>query len=573
MPVYQIERPKAFGGYPTPNLQTLNGDTVNKLFFLTENEWERARNEKQYDIIIVGSGFCALALAEQALRNYPSCQILILERGPYFLSTHFQNLGKPFDGMLAGSLETFPWTVSAKTANGYGGRVRIQHGMVPFFGGRSTLWSAWCPVPTHEEMHEWPDETIEATHRYIPSAEELLHVEKADKIDHSCAGVYGPLQNTIQELLQEKRTQVSGIYRTEAAPMAVDGRFSGQDFSKYSVPAELLSLAHRSGGHLDIVTNCIVEKIYQQSDDYQDNSRIATTLQTSRGVISLGDANLVLAMGTLPSTTLVRNSFPHVNAAGRRFGAHFISAIVARVPRREFTNADSFGELEIGAFYVAGTNGDNYRQQFHIQLTAISDKNPEKNAEKAFHYMPDVVATASKEQLLTSKDHVVFVCAVLGELDVTNPDSWFLGNKDDTDPTTNSKLQVVIQETDKETWTAMDNATFGILEQVLSCQSGECKVVEYWHGEPEKGSWTTVRPSEKERRVDMLVHESSTLHIGEEETAPVDTKYRLRGTSNVFVTGGALWPRSGSWNPTLTMVALAKDLADQLINKTKEARE
>ena len=381
------------------------------------------------------------------------------------------------------------------------------------------------------------------------------------------------MEKIIQKLLQRKGRKLRGVYRTEAAPTAVDGRFSGEEFSKYSVPAELLSLARKSGGQLDIVTNCIVEKIYQQSDDCQEESRIATALQTSRGVISLGEANLILAMGTLPPATLVRNSFPHVEAAGWRFGAHFISAIIARVPRRVFPNSHSFGEFEMGAFYIAGTNGGNYRQQFHIQLTAISDKNPEKNADKALHYMPDVVATASKEQLLTSKDHVVFVCAVLGELDVTNPDSWFLGNKDDTDPTTNSKLQVVIQETDKETWTAMDNATFGILEQVLSCQSGECKVVEYWHGEPEKGSWTTVRPSEKERRVDMLVHESSTLHIGEEETAPVDTKYRLRGTSNVFVTGGALWPRSGSWNPTLTMVALAKDLADQLINKTKEARE
>jgi choline dehydrogenase-like flavoprotein len=33
----------------------------------------------------------------------------------------------------------------------------------------------------------------------------------------------------------------------------------------------------------------------------------------------------------------------------------------------------------------------------------------------------------------------------------------------------------------------------------------------------------------------------------------------------VYVTGGALWPRSGSWNPTLTMVALSQKLAQNLV--------
>jgi choline dehydrogenase-like flavoprotein len=33
---------------------------------------------------------------------------------------------------------------------------------------------------------------------------------------------------------------------------------------------------------------------------------------------------------------------------------------------------------------------------------------------------------------------------------------------------------------------------------------------------------------------------------------------------NVYVTGAGLWPAGGSWNPTMTMVALAQDLADQL---------
>ncbi|XP_072022786.1 uncharacterized protein [Amphiura filiformis] len=286
-------------------------------------------------------------------------------------------------------------------------------------------------------------------------------------------------------------------------------------------------------------------------------------------MLALGNAKLILAMGTLPPTTLVRNSFPDV-AAGERFGAHFISSIIARIPRADFIDSDELHDLELGAFYIAGKGKEGYTQQYHIQLTVISDKSPDENVKKALRYMPDVVATASKEQLKSSVGKVVFVCAVLGELDVTNPDSWFKQNTDDTDLTTNSKLQVTVNEKDKKTWNAMDDATFGILEEVLSPEGPQA--VDYWHGSPDKGEWKKQRPSEEERRVDMLVHESSTLHIGEELSDPVDTNYCLRGTTNVYVTGASLWPRSGSWNPTLTMVALSQHLADQLVAEKKKRK-
>lgn len=92
--------------------------------------------------------------------------------------------------------------------------------------------------------------------------------------------------------------------------------------------------------------------------------------------------------------------------------------------------------------------------------------------------------------------------------------------------------------------------------------------VEYWHGTRDKGTWLAQRPPKVQYRVDAAVHESSTLHLGDESDAlaPVDARnYQLRGADNVFVTGSGLWPRGGSWNPTLTMTALALDLADKLV--------
>ena len=553
-------------GFPTPGPQEPTGQRVmDHVFFLSNAGWKAAREEKAYDFVIIGSGFCALGFAERALKNKPDSRILIVERGQLFLPEHFQNLPLPYKDTLGGLSETFPWTLSATTAEGLdGGYIRWQHGMVPFFGGRSTLWSAWCPRPNLKEMDGWPAETISAAHENFSSAETLLRVKPADKVDQgmdasqrrliaSKRPVYGALQDRVQSLLAQGATSVPGIYRSEPAPLACSGEnVDGIDFQKFSTPGELLQLTIQHKGKIDIACGVIVERIVQQNG-------AATALQTSRGVLALGNAKLILAMGTLPPATLVHNSFPDTANVGERFSAHFITSIVERVPKEDIDPEGKFGDLELGACYVAGTGPQGYSQQFHIQLSSLWDKYPVKNAGTALRYMPDVVATASMAQLKSSEGYVVFVCAVLGELDYRNPNNWFRRNQQDQDPTTNSLLQVVENQSDQQTWDAMDEGTFGILEKVLS--KGR---VQYWHGTADKGEWDSTRPSQADRRVPALVHESSALHIGNEETAPVDLDYRLKAASNVYVTGGALWPQGGSWNPTMTMVALAQDLADKL---------
>lgn len=567
-------------GFPTPGPQDPTGQRVmDHVFFLSHAEWKAAREENAYDYVVVGTGFCALAFAQRVLEANPHSRILMIERGAFFLPEHFQNLPLPFKDTLGGLSETFPWTLSATTALGKDGPVRWQHGMVPFFGGRSTLWSAWCPRPNGDELAGWPQATIEAARRNFETAEALLRVQKADQIDlersteelrviGKTRPVYGPLQRCIQSLLRENGASVDGIYRTQAAPLASAAEnVNGIDFQKYSTPGDILALADRQaklhaagkGARLDIVSDCTVDKIQQQEID---GARQATALETSRGVLPLGAAQLILAMGTLPPTTLLRNSFPDTRTLGERFSAHFISSIVARVPKSSLDPQGQFGDLELSACYVAGVADDSYEQQFHIQLSSLWDVNPAKNAGTALRYMPDVVATASQVQLQTSEGYVVFVCAVLGELDYDNPGSWFLRNHQDGNVTTNSLLQVRENARDYRTWDAMDEATFGILEEVLSPE-GVARV-EYWLGAPDKGEWSAERPGRQQRRVDALVHESSTLYLGEEESAPVDLNYRFRGSNNVYVTGGGLWPRGGSWNPTMTMVALAQDLADKL---------
>ncbi len=560
-------------GFPTPGPQDPSPQKVmDHVFFLSEGEWKKVREEEQFDHIVIGSGFCAYAFAERTLTVNPHARILIIERGPFFLPQHFQNLPLPYKETLGGLSETFPWTLAAATATQPPGRISWQHGMVPFYGGRSIMWSAWCPRPEEDEMRGWPRAVMDAAKSHFTSAEDLLNVVSADQIDagrsadvvdliNDTRPVYGIMQKALQDRLEAGLHKIDSATRSMPAPLAAaTGATSGVDFAKFSTPAVLLELtdkqaaleAQGKGAALRMVTDCTVLSVLQQDGR-------ATALNTNRGVVNIGNANLVLAMGTLPPATLVLNSFPQVQGAGGHFSAHFITSVVARVPRKDFDFSEQLGELELAAIYLAGKSPAG--MQYHVQLSVLSDRFPDKNAQKSERYAPDVVATASLAQLRSSEDYLVFVCAVLGELDESNPENH-LRLSGGADPTCNVTLQVLANATDDDTWDTMDEGTFQMLERVLSPAGAER--IEYWHGDPDAGTWGAARPAIAERRVPGLVHESSSLPIGEEEDAVVGIDYRLNGVQNVFVTGGSLWPTGGSWNPTMTMVALAQDLAERL---------
>ena len=343
------------------------------------------------------------------------------------------------------------------------------------------------------------------------------------------------------------------------------------DYEKYSAAGPLLSLlitkqviATKEGKSppLKILIRCLVKKIRQVNGK-------ATFLETDKGDFKLGDAKLILAMGTLPPTTLMLNSFPDLKLLkpiGTRFSAHFISSIIARVRPSDkigsiFEEAKAKGKLEMAAVYVAGENLAS-KHQFHIQISAVIDETPIANIYDTLRHLPDVVAAPSLKQLMTSKGYVLFVCACLGQIDHNNSKNYFRLNAD-KDITSNATLQCVTNDTDEALWDTMDDSTFKILDDKLDLNG----TIEYWHGK----DWQKGHPDKHQRRVPGLVHESSTMWIGEEgSSAPVDLDYKFRGVENVYLTGGALWPTGASWNPTCAMTGMAMDLADRLSKRQVE---
>jgi hypothetical protein len=74
--------PSSLAGFPTPGPQAPTpAFATAKHYFVDDGTWERIIDHGEFDDIVVGSGFCALAYVDAALKKDPWRKILILERG------------------------------------------------------------------------------------------------------------------------------------------------------------------------------------------------------------------------------------------------------------------------------------------------------------------------------------------------------------------------------------------------------------------------------------------------------------------------------------------------------------
>ncbi|KAF3005266.1 hypothetical protein E8E14_006561 [Neopestalotiopsis sp. 37M] len=394
-------------------------------------------------------------------------------------------------------------------------------------------------------MRDFPETMITTTKEGIfwEEARRLFHVVGADQIGDP---VYTGLQNEIDQRLKDRLQNVKTAEYSEPAQLAV-GRgtpTSTLRFNKFSTPAPLLKIYEEqqsnNAASLDILLNCVVKKLRPVDEDGHTHS-----IETSQCD----------------------------DTVGKRVSGHFLTHIVARAPLSAFDwnpvdgRSGSPRKLEIAAHYLAGKDPAS-KQQYHVQITAIHSPFPKDDAEDAARECPDYAAAATFEQLEHSTDHVVFVCATLGEFSERNPENWFKQDPENPDITTNMKLQYTLTDSDRTLWDTMDQATYETIEQMAKPKGSGLPSdgIEYWHvDENNKGSWKPTHPKQSEIRVPGIVHETSTAFMGPAvEGGSVDSNYNVHNVSNVFVTGGALFPTAGSWNPTMTMCGFAQDLARKL---------
>jgi hypothetical protein len=194
--------------------------------------------------------------------------------------------------VLGGPSETFPWTLSRKTFEDK--EIGFCHGSCPFFGGRSTFWSAWSPQPQQELMRDFTKSMIDTTKSrdFWPAAKKLLHVTRANDIDDT---IFAGLQTTIDNILKNNLKRIPSAETVEPAPLAVGrrSRTSTLRFNKFSVPGPLLGLCEEQrklarngkGAPLELVVNCRVTNMVKGDDG------VVRVIETNKGVLSWVDEN------------------------------------------------------------------------------------------------------------------------------------------------------------------------------------------------------------------------------------------------------------------------------------------
>ena len=86
--------------------------TINAHYFMSDEEWRESCNRQDYDYVVIGSSFCALAFTTRVLQNKPDAKTLIIEGGEFLLPDHFQNLHPAFAATILDPSETCPWSIS-----------------------------------------------------------------------------------------------------------------------------------------------------------------------------------------------------------------------------------------------------------------------------------------------------------------------------------------------------------------------------------------------------------------------------------------------------------------------------
>jgi choline dehydrogenase-like flavoprotein len=329
---------------------------------------------------------------------------------------------------------------------------------------------------------------------------------------------------------------------------------------------------------------------------------------TQRRFVPLASSGVaVIALGTVESTRLALQTFEQSLSwrAAQRMGqnllAHLRSNFTIRVPRAAIPNmppvpmpgAGAAQQLltEVSALFVKSrTNLQGRDRYFHLQVTASGASPGGRNSEaQLFRKVPDLDQLDQLRR--SSNSHVVITLRGIGEMSPRNPRS-FIGRNPQSLYFDRPRASVAMGDAqayaaavemgnpppqasaetrlDASVWQAMDQLadevalmfTAGQPFEILTNDGGTLSVPAgataadlaqlYPHRNRRDGLGTTH-------------HEAGTLRMGDNVADAVTDGFgRIHDTTNCFVASPALFPSSGSPNPMLTGVALARRTGDFL---------
>lgn len=491
--------------------------------------------ERNFDFIIIGGGATGSITLHKLLAINPDVRVLLIEQGPYLLPDHVQNLGSVYQPLMDTAVAS-PWRSE--------GDLQLVP-QVPYLGGRTLFWSGASPQPTVKNLGNWPSPVVDELADEWGEAKSIVGVWRASQIGQE----FGNLNSQLRDRVYggAKSNSYLNMPSQSAdfdAPLGMAATTEPRATRKFSAVPLLLAAAREHSENVAVLPKCKITGL-----TYADG-RVAA-LRTSLGALRVGDARIVLAMGTVENTQLVLRSFPPsvIRLAGTNLSANAASFFNCRVPRSAFTDLAA-DRPELAALYLdAGTTD----REFVLHLSASATVNPSRDIETIYRMLPDVFGAGTLDRL-TDPDHVVFLVngttEVAGTRSADSPNRIYIGE----DGKTVGAFR--LNESDRRAWDALDSMTDEVLRLVTRGSRPE-----FWSHDRQR--WELEFTGG--RRMPFAVLESGTLWMGDSpENSVTDLHGRLHAAGNVYVTGGALFPTHGSWNPLLTMAALSLRLARHL---------
>ena len=524
------------------------------------NTWDEAVNNggKPFDAVVIGAGMFGGYCAEKifrGIREPSNLRVLVLEAGPFLVSTHVQNL--PQIGLNVPD-PIFPSTDNGQPRElvwGMPWRSNVQFVGQPFcFGGKSLYWGGWCPRLLPDDLKDWPPSVEQYLNDYYEKLEKETGV--ADKTEF----IQGPLFEVLKSRIEDIIGSVADLdHKVEDPPLAVQGQSPASGvfaFDKYS-SAFLLASACREAAavpdsqrRLFVVPNVHVIRLVTDAG-------VVTGIQASVNgqakFLSISPTcSVVLGAGTIESTRLALVSFPRssnpvVELMGRNLISHIRTNAFIQIPRTAF-DLPKDPPLQTAAVLVRGRT---QRGKFDLQITASADVGLNSDA-LLFSMIPDI---DQLDVMLANQNSSTISITVRGESEMKGDTETSVPNANgrwinlspfekDEFGVPRAAVQFKTTQEEEALAHAMDEAIVHLAKNLGAAQI--------------KGPFRDPLGSTH--------HEAGTLWMGTDPaTSVTDTNGRFHHIANAYCTGQPLFVTVGSANPTLTGLVLSRKVAEAVV--------
>jgi choline dehydrogenase-like flavoprotein len=608
---------------------------------------------RPFDHVVLGGGSFGAVLATRLFNLDVSHRhrVLVLEAGPLALPEHVQNLPPDFSPPGKGNQGTVwgqPWGSDSPQSFNQG-----FPGLAYCVGGRSVFWGGWSPyfIPSELSSPPWPAQVVSdlTTNVLPPSAPAESYLDEAARLlgtNQTNDFVSGPLHATLSkhtfdflvargtppgaDILTGQRGALASQADLEA-PLAVasasqrPGFFASNKFSSVQLLFRALRVAQSEAQaaspsnfdraivfkRLMLVDNCHVTRLervgsritrlFVRPAELRVVNGTWTRVALPEQEVPLTPAGRVfLALGTVESTRLARNTVPEKPLIGRNLMAHLRSNLTIRVPRPASLDPSalppgtppeviqSLRELQVAALFVKGIHthpSDGSKGHYHFQITASGVGELGMNSEaELFKKIPNIEDLDHFKDL---NDHwIVITIRGIGEMvgDKTSADPQNRVRQGPSDgngvPTAVVRLETnwatpadpratdgadPRRTKDNDLWDAMNAAA-----REVAASFAALGPVQYLSrpNDAANAHWQTSAPPDDlcKDTLSSTHHEAGTLWMGDAAAGSVtDHSGRIWEMDNLYAVGPALLPTIGSPNPMLSGVALARRTAKLLV--------